>query len=216
MSLATIVAAILLLETASSGGRARPFAMASWHPPKTAGYGWGTWKGCPRLSLGREPCLYGWPSTGGRLTILSPSAFELDYLNVNRFTTSERADEPATEDAFCLQMKRLGATFIQWGRALFIDAEKAAEEIHTILGWPASGGVWVIRETWEALYDRDVGRVKLAKTMEERCRAIEMSGGTFFANPSDCDFTKDLVETPEMLELALRIKDPSVTEHGAR
>ena len=103
-----------------------------------------------------------------------PSAFELDFLNVDRFHTSERAEDPATEDVFCLQMKRLGATFIQWPRAIFIDSSMAAEEVHIILGWPESGGIRVLRETWEALEDRDVGRVKLAKTIEERCRAIEL------------------------------------------
>lgn len=80
--------------------------MATWHPPQSAGHGSGGWKGYPCLRLGRQPYLYGWPSTGGRLTILWPSAFELDFINTDRGTTSERAEDPATEDVFSLQMKR--------------------------------------------------------------------------------------------------------------
>jgi hypothetical protein len=33
--------------------------------------------------------------------------------------------------------------------------------------------------------DRMTGRIKLARTMGERCRAIEMCGGTFYPNPTD-------------------------------
>jgi hypothetical protein len=31
--------------------------------------------------------------------------------------------------------------------------------------------------------------------MEERCKAIEISGGTFFENPEECDFTRPLLKS---------------------
>ena len=41
--------------------------------------------------------------------------------------------------------------------------------------------------------------------MEERWRPAEMFDGTFFAEPRDCNITKDQVEPPKMVELAVRI-----------
>lgn len=92
----------------------------------------------------------------------------------------------------------------------------AAEEVRTVLGGPESGVVWVLRETWEAWEDRDVGRVKLAEPMEERCRAIDMSGGTFSPDPRECDVTRHLIEMLGMDGLAVRIEDPSVEEQEVR
>lgn len=56
-----------------------------------------------RLALGSGATLYGWPSTGGRYTLQNPSAFELDFLGVDRFVESKKASTAEDEDAFCLK-----------------------------------------------------------------------------------------------------------------
>jgi hypothetical protein len=53
-------------------------------------------------------------------------------------------------------------------------------------GWPAGGGVWVLREDAERAGEKDAGMLFNAYTMEERCAIIEQLGGTFYADPKDC------------------------------
>lgn len=55
-----------------------------------------------------------------------------------------------------------------------------------IIGWPAGGGVWVFKTTYLDAIEKGVGRIKNAFNMEERCRAIEQLGGTFYADPKEC------------------------------
>ena len=86
-----------------------------------------------------------------------------------------------------------------WERAVINDAWMGGEVVETFLGWPENGGVWVLRETWDDSEGRAVARIKLAKTMEERCRAIEMSGGTFYLDAKDCDATRDTDQDTALL-----------------
>lgn len=39
-----------------------------------------------------------------------------------------------------------------------------------------------------------VWRIMNAHTMEERCRAMEMVGATYYENPEDCEYVKPLLD----------------------
>lgn len=45
------------------------------------------------------------------------------------------------------------------------------------VGWPAGGGVWVLKTTLRDACDRSVAVTHNAYNMEERCKAIEQVGG---------------------------------------
>jgi hypothetical protein len=135
--------------------------------------------------------LYGWPSTGGRHTLENSSALELDFLGVDRFVESEKAAKAEDEDAFCLKLRRLSGTFCEFSHGLK-TGERLDNEVHSFLGWPDDGGVWLLELSREEAYDRKVGAFRLAKTMEERCHEIQMCGGTFYADPTECERTRDL------------------------
>jgi hypothetical protein len=146
-----------------------------------------------RLRLYDSAIVYAWPSTGGRLELENPSALELDILGIeNHLTESNRSTEATEEDSFALRLRRLGGTFYQYDSS-FRRNELRDAEIHTWLGWPEDeehkGGVWVLKLKKSEMYGPDenrmTGRIKLARTMQERCRAIEMCGGTFYAHPTD-------------------------------
>jgi hypothetical protein len=54
------------------------------------------------------------------------------------------------------------------------------------VGWPAGGGVWVLKTTLEGASQKGAAMIQNAYSMEERCRVIEQVGGIFYANPKDC------------------------------
>jgi hypothetical protein len=72
----------------------------------------------------------------------------------------------------------------------------AKEREALLLGWPANGGVWVITENSWYLFGNKPGswRLRNAHTMEERCKAMEMSGAVYYANPEDCEPVKALLD----------------------
>ena len=43
----------------------------------------------------------------------------------------------------------------------------------------------MIKVKFSETFERRTGRIRLAKTMQERCRAIEMCGGLFYATPTE-------------------------------
>jgi hypothetical protein len=47
------------------------------------------------------------------------------------------------------------------------------------VGYPATGGLWVLKMTMEESVGKGVGRVHNAFNMEERCMVIEKLGGAF-------------------------------------
>lgn len=88
-------------------------------------------------------------------------------------------------------MRRLGAT---WWRRLPDAYEKDilgyddVKEPFIRVGWPASGGVWVLHSTEAEAGRMGAGRIQNAYSMEERCKVIEQLGGIFYANPKDCPY----------------------------
>jgi hypothetical protein len=146
-----------------------------------------------RLHLHESAAVYAWPSTGGRLELTNPSAFELDILGLeDHFTESNRSTDGTEEDAFALKLRRLGGTFYKYQYGIR-GGDLKFDVIHSWLGWPEDeehkGGVWVLKLKWSQMIglieNRMTGRIRLAKTMQDRCRAIETCGGTFYAYPTD-------------------------------
>ncbi|KAG8156281.1 hypothetical protein KVR01_013860 [Diaporthe batatas] len=130
----------------------------------------------------------GWPSTGG-FFILSCDGVELEFLGLDRFEPTPRSQDPAEEDAFCAQMRRLGP---RWYRNLEEEAfeslgrESRTDTVHKAFGWPADGGVWALKMPEMDSYFKGMSRIRNAFSMAERCRQIEKLGGVFFSDPTKC------------------------------
>jgi hypothetical protein len=84
-------------------------------------------------------------------------------------------------------VRQLGAVRWQSERArieALINGEQSDRYVR--IGWPASGGVWVLNVSVDEAQERGASMVHSAYTMEERCRAIEKVGGVFYADPTAC------------------------------
>ncbi|KAI2616837.1 hypothetical protein GGR54DRAFT_609023 [Hypoxylon sp. NC1633] len=128
----------------------------------------------------------GYPRNGG-MYVLHCSAVELDFLQIDRFHIAMRSLDQDEEDAFCYNMRRLGATWWESEEAYIrksMDPNKYYDPV-AFVGWPAGGGVWVLRTTHGDASERGVGRINNAQTMEERCRIIRQMGGTYYENPRE-------------------------------
>jgi len=145
----------------------------------------------------------GWPSKGGLYVLHHPNPASLSFLHLERFVHIRLNEDPALEDEFCSRLKMLGATYWpeedmdyywQYGQFGF----KGIGHRHQTgvwIGWNDSGkeGVWVLKLNKVQAKEESVRLVENAATMEERCKVIEILGGTFFADPKDCPDTKSLV-----------------------
>ncbi|KAL1961787.1 hypothetical protein VTN77DRAFT_1037 [Rasamsonia byssochlamydoides] len=140
-----------------------------------------------KFGLGPGTTVYGWPSKGGLYVLESCNGVELDFLQLDRFNPTPSSLDPAEEDAHCANMRKLGATWWQSEEAYVINAlgDYSPQQV-LIIGWPPGGGVWVLKTTYFDAIKKGVSRIKNAFNMEERCRAIEQLGGTFYADPKEC------------------------------
>ena len=141
-----------------------------------------------RLHLQDKATVYAWPSTGGRFELQNPSVFELDILGIEDcFAESNKSTDTIEEDAFVQRLRRLGGTFYEY-RYGEKNKEHLGAEIHTWLGWlkirSKKGGVWVLKMERSETFTKMTGRIRLATTMQDRCRAIEICGGVFYASPT--------------------------------
>lgn len=153
----------------------------------------------------RATLVRGFPSTGGIYLLDSADPVELDFLALDRFHETPRSssDDPAAEDRFCQRMRAIGA---QWFESEW-EADKQPPfkvkdgrrvgRMETWLGWPdeegGGGGVWVLEvEEFEGARKGVGGRIRNAKSMEERCSFIERLGGVFYKDREDCEVTKGL------------------------
>ncbi|KAJ5888354.1 hypothetical protein N7495_008395 [Penicillium taxi] len=140
----------------------------------------------------------GWPSQGGLYELDIPSRVEPEFLQLDLFNNMLRPSpsDPewqAKENAHCDRMRRLGATW--WKNdheedydELFGHYEKKWEKKYTRIGWPTGGGVWAWQTTQMEAAKQGGGKLLSARTMDERCKLIEMLGGVFFADPKDCPY----------------------------
>ena len=148
----------------------------------------------------RTTVVRGFPSKGGIYLLRDAGPVELGFLSLNRFRESPRSQKPAEEDAFCQRMRGMGA---QWfeneeeadkGSPLKVRDGKRVGRMEVWLGWPESGGVWVLEiEEFEGARKGVGGRIRNAKSMEERCSFIEMLGGVFYSDRKDCHLTRDII-----------------------
>lgn len=174
-----------------------------------------------RSYFNSEGChIHGHPSTGGILIKHAAHIVDLIYLSLPRLTASNRCPDAAEEDAFCLQLQRLGASWWQ-DEASFLRAfhgkdaydedrylpherpasmvNEAANEARArrnlIVGWPADGvGVWISRRQhvrhWYAMSGSGQ-RLRFALSMEERIIVMQDSGAEFI---EDVETVKELNE----------------------
>ncbi|OTB02047.1 hypothetical protein M426DRAFT_322995 [Hypoxylon sp. CI-4A] len=128
----------------------------------------------------------GYPSYGG-VYVLHCTAVELDFLGLDRFHIAMRSINQDEEDVHCNNMRRLGATW--WDseatyRRWAMNPNKTGSPV-TFVGWPAGGGVWVLRTTYDEASARGMGRINNCYTMDERCRLIKELGGEYYQNPRE-------------------------------
>lgn len=128
----------------------------------------------------------GWPKIGGYYTLYC-SAAELEFLGLDRFEPSDRAQSQEDEEAHCARMRKLGARWHpdDW------EEFKATYEDDTprlFVGWTVKGGAWALHTTKLASKENGLGSIGNALTMYERCKMIEQFGGVFYADPKDCPY----------------------------
>ncbi|KAL8720265.1 MAG: hypothetical protein Q9181_007938 [Wetmoreana brouardii] len=136
---------------------------------------------------GRATLVRGFPSKGGIYLLSIVGLVELDFLALDRFHETLPSTNPSEEDAFCNRMRAMGARWFEDETEADkqppprIKDGKLVGSMELWLGWPESGGVWVLEiEEFEGARRGVGGRIRNAKDMEERCKVIEMMGGAFF------------------------------------
>lgn len=71
--------------------------------------------------------------------------------------------------------------------------------VPTLMGWPASGGVWILNPTEAQL--AQVNRLPVMTDMEEYCRALEQIGATFHGDPKQCKEVQAIIADGVDLQL---------------
>ena len=140
--------------------------------------------------------VYGWPSTRGGVIVRSNcDIVELRYLGLEPLEApASRHEDQASEDEFCDNLTKIGGRW--WSsrkRFLYVtnevffprEEEPTDDELGLVwIGWPEGGGLLVLEDIRDALRDRQVGILRLATTMEERCRLLrDRLGATYFEDP---------------------------------
>ena len=164
------------------------------------------------FSAGGGATVMGWPSKGGIYMLESCTGVELDFLGLGRFHNMERPPKSADADAksdeeehcnksmwslscrhrdvltLCIIVRQLGAEWWPNETTYILKAMRGTDWDTPFIqvGWPASGGVWVLKSTVGEAQNRGAGRIHNARNMEERCQIIEEDGGVFYADPKDC------------------------------
>lgn len=150
------------------------------------------------LNMGHSNMVMCWPSVGGIIIAETVQSVELDFIGVDRFTPVERSYNTTEEDAFCRKLRLVGGKWWDsYSNYIELDMKirnpTIGETEVLYLGWPARVGVWVIRMPSRNQFWYGFDRHRNAHTMEERCKALEMAGATFFENPRDCEHVEPLL-----------------------
>jgi hypothetical protein len=153
-------------------------------------------------TLGGSNTVICWPSVGGLIIADRVTPVELTFLSLPRFTSTPRSLNQTAEDEFCRQLRKIGGKWFSghwdwWAKYVQMSRGMTPSEMEALtLGWPESGGVWVLRRVSRWGEDRGWSlRVRNALTMQERCEAIKMSGGVFYERPEENGFVKVLLES---------------------
>ncbi|KAK1671226.1 hypothetical protein BDP55DRAFT_507629, partial [Colletotrichum godetiae] len=133
----------------------------------------------------------GWPSHGGIFFLNDCLGVDLEFLRLDRFEPALRSEDQAEEDAHCQRMRMLGAVWFESEHPYELEDYSnfgdypitSRRSDHVIAGYPATGGVWVLRTFEEDGLKIGLGRIKNANDMEERCRVIQRLGGVFYEDP---------------------------------
>ncbi|KAL8842263.1 MAG: hypothetical protein Q9170_000589 [Blastenia crenularia] len=135
----------------------------------------------------------GFPTYGG-IVLGTVRGVELEWLGLSRSEPSLRSLDPQEEDEFCYQMLRLGGQWFK-SEAFRDNRESRASGGYPYdenfppklqVGYPGSGGVWVLKQLHSEELPDEFAKVEMAFTMDERCVALEAVGAKFYANISDC------------------------------
>lgn len=132
--------------------------------------------------------VFGWPSSGGVLVKGPADLVDLQFLGVERLRASKRSKNPSEEDAFCENMRKIGAKWWEseeeYFSVLLGERERTKmEERELVMGWPSSGGIWVLRYERQRDIPKDFGRLHMAMNMDERSEVIQEYGGRFCGDP---------------------------------
>ncbi|RSL87556.1 hypothetical protein CEP52_015493 [Fusarium oligoseptatum] len=159
------------------------------------------------IHTGQAAC---YPSSGG-IWVSELDALELQYLGIDRFSSTERPDVPKEEeDAFCHKLRLFGGGWYNpnhEGRNLNVGGEcHALDEFDPIvsivrkIGVPSDEndeGVWVLD------VDKDTGifpdgiiAVRNALSMDERVQALVKLGAVYCADIKECRLLMDLKLEP--------------------
>ncbi|RFU29501.1 hypothetical protein B7463_g6840, partial [Scytalidium lignicola] len=96
------------------------------------------------------------------------------------------------EDAFCENLRKVGGKWWQSERRFldvlvkdWDDTEPTDEELRNVwFGWPKEGGLLVLQFEQDEKPD-DIGRLRMAVTMEERCKIMkERFVAEFYEDPA--------------------------------
>lgn len=68
-----------------------------------------------------------------------------------------------------------------------VPQDRAMDEVLHV-GWPETGGVWVLHTTVNDARRKGIGLLGNAYTMQERCMMIEWLGGVFYDDRRDCPY----------------------------
>lgn len=171
-----------------------------------------------RTVVGIYGCfVYGYPSTGGVIIRTNADLVELTQLGLDRLEPLEkRSDDQEAEDAFCDLLRKVGGKWwkceqryhdVSSGIWKYVNPTDE-EKIVRFFGWPeeeetesqkehgqggSGGGVLMLE--YEDVVDmpNDVGRLRMAVNMEERCRLMkERLSAKYYANPALCPPLADL------------------------
>lgn len=163
------------------------------------------------LDTGFAAC---YPASGG-VWMAELGPLDLQYLDIPRFKSTERSWDQEEEDRFCDRLRPFGGSWYspkfanylglggectelaEWGATFYIER---------VVGFPETGGVWVLsgpeEEYWESDGNMDESFFdglkfsQNALTMEEKCMALEMSGAVFCQDISSCSDFEDLSKQP--------------------
>jgi hypothetical protein len=145
--------------------------------------------------------IYAWPSKGGVIIHDHAEAVDLEFLGLDPLNPpAKRLPNQSDEDAFCRRLLRLGAKW--WdsearfrllqsaheldGRAIAALENETApiptmkERRWVSVAWPITGGLWVAEfdttlwgiEEEDNLLPCESARLRLARTMDERCQVL--------------------------------------------
>ncbi|RSL39075.1 hypothetical protein CEP53_014339 [Fusarium sp. AF-6] len=159
------------------------------------------------IHTGQAAC---YPSSGG-IWVSELDALELQYLGIDRFSSTERPDVPKEEeDAFCHKLRLFGGGWYNpnhEGRDLNVGGEcHALDEFDPIIsivrkiGIPSDEngeGVWVLHVDEDTgIFPDGIIAVRNALSMDERVRALVKLGAVYCADVKECHLLVDLKLEP--------------------